>query len=398
MRIDSRSIMRYKIVFRRLERADIVVLNLHLSPFVEECVKGLNYSTIDLQKPRIFLNLRFLWKIVRALPQTSKLAAWVVAFTYASNASVLLTMDNFDNSNHQPGQASLLEEVSKVLKSCRIFSIQHGQELRRMPTNRDRKDVTLLCWGDWARENFPKFGRNEARLVPVGALVNDLYLRIRPDVSIKHHVLFVSTVKDESWWGQSIGERREGYELLASYLRRFCEKFELRPTIALTIDRDHNPDLREDELEREWFESRFSGNVEFSHPGSLFGRSGDGEQGDRAPKYRKERYATYFASDCSRITIGMSSTVLWESFARGNRILSVNLTSNESFDFPIHGTWSLSKPSYEEFERRVRDIIEMTDEDWNRVSLGPRRFLVRQEVGKTSIDLIRAEIMREIKI
>lgn len=390
--------MRYKIEFRRIKRTDIVVINLHLSPFVEECVKGLNFSTIDLEKPRIFLNIRFLWKIAQTVRQSSKLAAWVAAFAYASHASVLLTMDNFDNNNHQPGQASLLDEVSKVLKSCRIFSVQHGQELRRLPANRESKNVTLLCWGDWVRENFPKFGRTEHRFISVGALVNDLYLRIRPEVSIKHQVLFVSTVKDESWWGQSIGERRQGYELLTSYLRQFCEKFEVLPLIALTIDRDHSPELQEDELEKAWFRSRFLENVEFSHPGSLFGRRDDSEDTDRAPKYRKERYATYFASDSSRITIGMSSTVLWESFARGNRILSVNLTGNEAFDFPIHGVWSLRNPTYEEFEKRIQDIIHMEDAEWDRVSLSARKFLVRQEVDRSSIDLIRAEIVGELNL
>ena len=361
---------------RKVPRADIVVLNLHLSPFVEDCVHGFNYLSLDLKNPIIYFDLRFLSALVRANRKVSRLAAWIIAVTQASGSHVILTMDNFDTNNHHGGSATLLEEISTVCEGIHLLSIQHGQELRRLIPTSSTKDVTLLCWGDWVRDNFPRFGRKEAKYVTVGALVNDQYLRVRPTVSKQNQLLIISTVKDETWWGDGGGERQYGYGTLIDYIKRYCATQNIRPIVALTIDRDHDPTVNEAQLEREWFTKRFGGDIQFSEPRSLFGSGGPLGFPARAPRYTKERYATYFLSDCSEVTIGMSSTVLWESFARGNKILSVNPTDNETYNFPVDGPWSLQKPSYEEFSSRLEWLLQLEADQWEAISRDPRGYLV----------------------
>lgn len=370
---------------RTVPRADVVVLNLHLSPFVEDCIQGFNYLSLDLKNPIVYFDLRFLSALVRVSRKVSRLAAWVAAVAHASGSHVILTMDNFDTNNHHDGSATLLEEISTVCEGIHLLSIQHGQELRRLVPTNSTKAVTLLCWGEWVRDNFPRFGRKEARYVTVGALVNDQYLRIRPKASKENQLLVISTVKDETWWDDGGGERQNGYGQLIDYIRRYCATQNIRPIVALTIDRDHDPTVNEAQLEQEWFTKRFGGDVQFSEPRSLFGSGGPLGFPARAPRYAKERYATYFLSDCSEVTIGMSSTVLWESFARGNKVLSVNLTDNMAYNFPVDGPWSLQNPSYEEFSSRLKWLLQLGSDQWDALAKSARDHLVdSSEPGSVS--------------
>lgn len=381
---------------QKVPRVDVVVINLHLSPFVEECLHGINYLAIDLKNPMIFFDLRFLLSLLRANLRVSRLAAWVTAIAHASGSRVVLTMDNFDTNFHHQGHKTLLHEISTVCGKSELLSIQHGQDLRRSSPNDSTKNVTLLCWGDWVRDNFPLFGRTEAKYVAVGALVNDLYLQIRPRVSKRNPLLLVSTVKDETWWGDEGGERQRGYGELVEFVNAFSRDRSIRPVVALTIDRDHNPTLNEAELEQGWFKNRLNGNVQFTEPRSLFGSGGPFGSPARAPRYPKERYATYFLSDCSEVTIGMSSTVLWESFSRGNKILSVNPTSNDTYNFPVDGIWSLQKPSFKEFSSRLEWILKMDDEEWDELSKQAREYLICPPNTESVADRINREIRNHL--
>jgi hypothetical protein len=290
---------------------------------------------------------------------------------------------------------SLLGEASRLVPQAEFFSIQHGQELRRF-SQQDAfklKRVTLLCFGQWVAENFPKFGRQENAYLPIGALINSLYLRARPEsIEKSFELTIISTIKDEEWWGSTIGERRAGYELLMSFVRQFCGDQLITPLVALTIDRDTNQMLDESTIERQWFVDRFGPQVRFTEPSLIFGGLSDLDERRIVPKSPKERFSTYFASDKSVVTIGMSSTSLWESFSRGNRILAVNLTDNPIYDFPIDGIWSMRKPTYEEFELRLNYIFQMKDSEWDSESKNFRESLITSDATESVTERIRMHV------
>lgn len=290
-------------------------------------------------------------------------------------------------------RSSLLEEVSKLVTTTEFISVQHGQELRRFVMRDSLKRVTLLCFGSWVAENFPQYGRLESRYVPVGALVNSLYLQARPGmIPQQSQVVVLSTVKDDDWWGPKIGERRAGYELLMTFTREFCTKRSIRPLVALTIDRDMNKEVDESALERDWFSQRLGEHVDFTEPRALFGIRDTNDRLNAEPRSAKERFSSYYACDRSLITLGMSSTALWESFARGNRILAVNLTNNSVYDFPIEGIWSLRQPTLEIFEERIQLIMAMSEDEWRRISDPAREQLIRSETTESVANRIRSHI------
>jgi hypothetical protein len=287
---------------------------------------------------------------------------------------------------------SLLEEVSKLVPQTEFISIQHGQELRRFPVDdsMDLKRVTLLCFGQWVADNFPRFGRREHKYVPVGALINSLYLQARPAIIPRTSELtIVSTIKDDSWWGPLIGERRGGYEKLISLVGEYCGAHDRKIRVALTTRRDQNPLVDESAIERKWFEDRLGVQVAFTDPKLLFGGISGTDEERTVPRSVKERFSSYFACDQSEITVGMSSTTLWEAFGRGNKILAVNLTDNLIYDFPVSGIWSMRSPSFEEFSERLSMIIGMEDSDWLRLIAESRDYLMKQDGSLIVADRIR---------
>jgi hypothetical protein len=275
-------------------------------------------------------------------------------------------MENYDKFN-RIGDTSrtILEDVTEQIPELMAFLVQHGQELRRFPTDRKTKRVVLFCWGEWAARNYRSFGRNEASFIPTGALIDGLYRSIRPaEIPRDVGICYVSTVKEPTWWGAEIGERRAGFEKLTQYLATYMGSAKSDVHVALTIDRDQNREEDESKLERKWFLDRLGESIQFTEPSLLFGDQNFSDHGRQTPRYVKERYASYFLSDRAEITLGMTSSVLWESFGRGNKVLAVNLTDNPIYDFPISGIWSMRQPTYEQFAARMRELLAMPQHDW----------------------------------
>ena len=375
--VESGLSLRYSFTFSCPKKGSVLVLNLHLSQFLGRSLTGLDFVTLQLESPVVHLRPRFVFELIRALCRHRRMVAWIIAVIRTANAKVVVSMDNFNQSHGSVDGIPLMDELSMALKDVAVVVVQHGQDLRRQASKKTRSNVELLCWGRWTAENFPKFGRTEGRYTIVGPLIDGLYRQARPKVIEKDvHLTLISTVKDDSWWGNTLSERRIGYEVLVEYVDRFAAERNLEIFVALTIDRDHDGNSDEPRLEREWFERRLVTTPNFPDQTMMFGGLYDELNKGLVPKYIKERYGTYYLSDRSRVTIGMSSSVLWESFGRGNRVLSVNMTSNEIYDFPISGPWSLQRPSYERFAQSLESLLEMSDDEWTNLSQDAATHLV----------------------
>lgn len=369
--------MKYRFTFRRIPKCDVVVVQPHRQTAILRALHDISFLSFDAQDRRIALRPHFLFLLLRNLRSGSRLAAWLAATVQASRARVVIGMDNFDLSQHAKDGRTLYEELGERLKNVKVLSVQHGQELRRFSVGKSKKNVTLLCWGNWVAENFPIYGRGEAKYVPVGALVDGLYRAERPEHIVKDvEICFVSTVKDESWWGSQISERRAGYEALVKFLRTFQDVHGIIPHIALASSRDQNVDHDQNDVEKNWFIERLGPEISFSGPKPLFRVEKSFAGAHPRTEHTYERYSTYFLCDRSKITLGMSSSVLWESFGRGNKILAVNLTDNPIYDFPISGIWALRQPTYSQFEARLKALIAMPDDQWNRESHEASRSLI----------------------
>lgn len=369
---------RFNIGFRYPPKPDLLLLEADKSPHLLSVCEGLSFEIYRSVDRMLIVRPRYVFLLLHYMRRTTRMAALLCARLECQKIRVLIGMENYDKFYRKGDRSrTLLDDVTVQIPQLRAFLVQHGQELRRLPTGRAKKNVELFCWGSWVARNYPRLGRNEQLFTPTGALIDGLYRSIRPAVIARDlKVCYVSTVKDSSWWGDEVGERRFGYETLTRYLSDFQRTALVDIHVALTIDRDQNPDVDETALERKWFLERLGKSIQFSEPSLLFGDQNINDHGRKTPRYVKERYATYFLSDRAELTLGMTSSVLWESFGRGNKVLAVNLTDNEVYDFPIPGIWSMRQPSYKAFTERMQQLLAMPQDDWLNLTQAARFDLV----------------------
>ena len=62
--------------------------------------------------------------------------------------------------------------------------------------------------------------------------------------------------------------------------------------------------------------------------------------------------------------MGICSTLLKDKLATGGKILSCNFTKKDMYDFPVNGICTLNDCSYEEFEKRLREIYSISKESF----------------------------------
>jgi len=66
----------------------------------------------------------------------------------------------------------------------------------------------------------------------------------------------------------------------------------------------------------------------------------------------------------SKVAVGNVSTLLRENLGMGRKILSLNSTGLNVYDFPIQGICSMQNCTFEEFEKRLLQIISMSEKDY----------------------------------
>jgi hypothetical protein len=357
---------RFTVRFRYPPKPDVLLLEADKSPHLMSACGDLCAEVFRSEDRLVVVRPRYVALLIFYWARTTRMAALLCARIESQQIRILIGMENYDKFNRMGDTSrTILEDVTEQIPELRAFLVQHGQELRRFPTDRKTKRVVLFCWGEWAARNYRSFGRNEASFIPTGALIDGLYRSIRPaEIPRDVGICYVSTVKEPTWWGAEIGERRAGFEKLTQYVATYMGSAKSDVHVALTIDRDQNREEDESKLERKWFLDRLGESIQFTEPSLLFGDQNFTDHGRQTPRYVKERYASYFLSDRAEITLGMTSSVLWESFGRGNKVLAVNLTDNPIYDFPISGIWSMRQPTYEQFAARMRELLAMPQHDW----------------------------------
>jgi hypothetical protein len=78
----------------------------------------------------------------------------------------------------------------------------------------------------------------------------------------------------------------------------------------------------------------------------------------------------------SELTIAMMSTMLRENIGKEKKILSCNFTNNPIWDFPISGICFLKDCEFDEFEKRVLEILKATtDEYFSKLNKSPNYIM-----------------------
>jgi hypothetical protein len=383
---------KYNIQFRYQGEADVLVLQSEIgAPLLRRAISSLRCSELHLGRPYFIFRPQYIFWFLRYWCSTSKSVANVCAHIRSHGIRAVVGMDYLDVSfDRTRPEHTLFQDCSRLVKHVHFFTIQHSWFTHLRAMGPAVRNLTLLTFGSQSAGHFPKHGRRECQFSPIGSLALSDYLSVRPVQSEKkYQICVVSSIRAESFFTQA-DERDKAFAALVDLLQQIDRNVTV-PTVVALGSRPFGTSRASEKL---WFASRVGPEVEFTDPNHKFGGL-EPELGEvRIVNDDALGYSTYYASDLSEVTLGGTSTVLWESFARGNKILAVNMTRSDVLDFPEPGIWSMRNPSAAEFENRLNEILGIDPERWLALSGAARERLIMSDSRNTTAERLAFVIHR----
>lgn len=383
---------KHKVHFKYQGEADVLVLQSESeAPLLRKALSSLRCSELHIGKPYFVFRPRYIFWFLRYWCLTSKSVANVCAHIRSHRIRAVVGMDYLDVSfGVSRREHTLFGECSRLMKQVHFFTVQHSWFTYLRPTGPAMRNLTLLTFGSQSAEHFPKHGRRECQFSPIGSLALSDFLSVRPVQSEKkYQICLVSSIRAESFFMEA-DERDNAFAALVDLFLQIDRKVTV-PTIVALGSRPFGTSRA---LEKLWFESRVGPEVKFTDPNRKFGGLELELSEVRMINDDALGYSTYYASDLSEITLGGTSTVLWESFARGNKTLAVNMSRSDVLDFPEPGIWSMRNPSAAEFENRLNEILGIDSERWLALSGAARERLIMSDSRNTTAERLAFVINR----
>ena len=297
--------------------------------FVERKTKGEKSQSLIAQ----------MWSFRYGRRDLSEIISWLKS----EEIDLVLTLDN----NPVVSRLASLVETPIVV-------IQHG--VRRVSPPRGKvktaKNLTFCSYGglqisDFLNNLVPAWPNAlhaiaPNRILPVGSLRDDLAVsrshtanemsRLR-----KFDLCLVSQFKGNQPRELHNWEtRQQAISTTAKWTGDFVRHHDLKLIVA-----GYGDTPEQIGAEEEWLYQELDCDFEFESP--------------------RTELSSHLATEAAAVTVGVHSSVIWETFGRRRRVLSVNPTGEKEFNFPIPGPWTVQTGQFGEFCRTLESLLEMTD-------------------------------------
>ena len=385
----------YEIRLTYERMGQIVVLQSEVAvPLLFQSLSESRFSKLEIHKRHFVLRPRYLFWFLWYWRFSSRLVANLCAHIRSHRFRVAVGMDFLNipiNAENPPRY--LLDECALRLRQVEFFTVQHGWQWNTRPPARPIRNMTLLTFGSQSASHFADFGRRECNQIPIGSLSLSNYLSTRPaEKIVKYDICLVSSIRNEKFF-RNPDERAGAFVAMVELFEHYTQRTTNKVVVAL----NNRAEEADSQSEKNWFAGRLGIEVDFTDPSRNFGGLIESPDSSDGSGIAYSTYATYLASDLAKVTIGGTSTVLWESFARGNKILAVNMTNHANYDLPEIGSWSLRKPSRQEFEDRLNEILDMDPERWTSLTATARERLIMSDSDVTSAMRLGAVVARAVR-
>jgi len=307
------------------------------------------YTVVPANVEELYLTLSMLRLTIHHVLRTGSLAVgYATAVLEHVRPAIVVTM--VDNSQ-------VFQRVAAYYKGCRFLAIQNGNRAlsRDNPTGSSICHSEFACLGRYEVDQYRKHGASVQTFYPVGSLRDSYYRNSGQTwkVAGSFDLCVVSQLTPGAY--QRHTERMDGMKLLVAHLKRFCEARGVRLCVATKKDPLQQTDLYR--WECDWFKEHLGDDVEV------------------IPNLR-DSFTTYAVMDSVRVSVGMHTTAMREALGRRKKILSCNFTGNPVYDFPVPGPWTLSDPDYAQFERRLKWLLEMSEDEFCRLCGDAPEYLI----------------------
>ena len=332
---------RDSLIWTEPNKAKIAVVDAICLHYLVPLFDGESFEIIYTRGEKLYLTPSLVWRTMKYIIKgVSLFSSYVLAIL--ETIAPVLVVTWVDNSGN-------FQDAARLYRDARFLAVQNASRylLYKNPGGNHPIYLTeFACFGENEVEIYTRYGAHVEQFYPIGSLTDSYYRAYRKTPSIRtttrpYDLCLVSQIDP-----MEINEDPEfdySYNILAKHLVLFCEKN--KKTLCVATRYDPTTDSFDFEAEVEWYRSR------------------TGNSADIIPNNRKE-FTTYQLIDSSSVSLALNSTTLVEALGRGNRCLYCNFTGNDSLDFFVDGLWFLKDPRYEVFEKRLLELLIMTDQQF----------------------------------
>jgi surface carbohydrate biosynthesis protein len=107
---------------------------------------------------------------------------------------------------------------------------------------------------------------------------------------------------------------------------------------------------------------------------------------------KKDRLMSYKSLFQSKVVVATYSTLLREFLGTGGKILSCNMTQSDIFDFPLKGICAINDCTFDEFEKRLLNILNISDDEYFEKLGKDKNYLMEYDKNNSSIEIIRNKL------
>ena len=212
----------------------------------------------------------------------------------------------------------------------------------------------FFCYGEYEIDYYKKWGFKVKNFYPSGSLRLANFFKFMEEkmINIENYSSDICLVAEEmNDYEKKFNDPNfsKNFVKVIKYAIQFCSNNNKKMIFALKRDIKRTPIHYENEIN---FFKRHLNKEEFSY---LM---------ENTIEKSKEEFTSYLSIYFSKVTLGTQSTLLREKLSMGGKILSCNLSKYSVFNFPIEGICTLNNCSYEEFEKRLIEILNISNKEY----------------------------------
>lgn len=350
-----------------------VVDACNLDVLERSILHGLSYTVIHIRREKLYLSLNIIIRVFlnKARMNTGVNSAYVLTMLEYIRPKVVITFN--DNNN-------LLGICSRHYKAL-YLSIQNGMRTGTVISKCKLAYIpTLYCFG---RSEIDLYKREKVlvdNFFDVGSIRASYYrANLAVDRPIKYDLCLVSQYRSSVVAGEYPAFKR-GLDVLYEYIFRYLKGRSLRFSIAMVSSSE------EGELEETYYKTIFGESVKLLYN-------------------NRKVMQSYCNVDKSNVLIGLNSTLMYEAFGWGKKVLFTNFSGDINHDFITGGDAKLpsistrvnfvKENSFKVFERTLDQLIILPKNSYNDSVSDARKYLMNYSPNRPAHKIIRDRIIEK---
>ena len=359
--------------FQKPKSAQILVIDAAGADTLFRLFSDFSYEVLYLRNERVNLNAHLWLDVAFGWRRTKNLKlSYAIAYLKKVNPSVAITF--VDNS-------LVFQMLDKELHgpNLKFMAIQNGR--RALARDHPVGGVPIFhsnffCFGQYEVDQYKAHGAEVIEFHPCGSLRDSYYRNIAGESESKsdYDVVLISEGWYDTAYDSEYGAAKTSFDLLCTHLKRYLKEHKVNVVVACRSEQ------RDSAHERELNDLKRILGADVTYISNI-----------------RNDFVSYRLTDASNVILGAASTLILEAFCRNRKILSINYSGDQNYDFPVAGLFALCNPSYTEFSDALTDILSMTVLDFKNNAECEIKYMMNysseEPTHRVLMDFIQENIM-----